>query len=364
MTPRRPRCLRTRASRRAGGGMAAALCASLTALLPLIALSGCTQPRLDDTPILRDQPPAYGEVVARYNTRIGQVRGLSAQATARVSFAEVGDDGQSRTRTEQVEATLLLGLPDRVSLALRKLSQGLFFFGTGGGRYWWIDLTGETHTAWVGQTSRFSEAQAELLGLPCSPLELVCLLAVVPLPATGGAAQWSADGRLLGLVAPVGGPGRMAGATQRLWVDPDTLEPRQVELFDAQGRAVAISALADSVWVSGVDGRGIGGEGRLPSQAWVVFPGRQAELRLDLRDVSGWAIVADTFNFDAVAARQAVQRTVDVDAAVRGKRPPSPAAPTARPAGPLPTTESVRSPSLPPTAHSPSSRRRAGSAWW
>lgn len=227
------------------------VCAVVCALLVVVGQSGCTQVRVDglddiDAPprIARGPLPTYATVAERYNANLAPAAQISADSVGVVSWLEAG-----ARRTEQVEGKLLFAAPPRsgdiarVQLSVRKLSQTLFMLGCDDQHFWWIDLTSDPHSATVGshQTALMANASgAKAFALPLPTAEFVRAVGLVPLPADVPAGlQWSANGRLLGVTVPYSASGlaRVSSlpaskqSTQRLWLDAQSLELRQVELF-------------------------------------------------------------------------------------------------------------------------------------
>lgn len=267
-------------------------------------LSGCSSaPRVK--PIERGPAPEYAGVASRYNESVSSIETLAASAVVRVTYK----DAEGRTRREQGEGVLQVVLPDRLALSVNKVGRRLFWIGCDEERYWWFDLVDERRAA-VG---RHELAHLVGGGEPASvihPLSLIDLLGVTPMPVVGpdaaGASQWSADGHLLGLTTRA-----RAGGYRRAWLDPETLEPVKIELFDASRRLVLLSELENHTTVS------VGGGRRAvaPSRITVYHPESGTEIRMTLYGIEDdrRRISERAFDFESLVDRLGVESIIDID---------------------------------------------------
>src|SRR5690606_24639779 len=176
------------------------------------------------------------EVARRYNERVADVGLIWAQSVTRIWYT----DDKGREQSEQADAYLQHVAPHNVRLEITRLGKTYALLGANDEHYWWIDLAGEEPVAIVGRHDDTTPEAAARAGLPVHPLDLLALLGAAPLAAESGAGEawWSEDGHRL-IVASRGRWGRIVMA-----LDPETLEPRQVEMTRGGATAVA-SELSD-----------------------------------------------------------------------------------------------------------------------
>lgn len=278
-------------------GMACVLAACV------LGLGACEQSqRADpgDVRIRRPLPITYDELASRYNRDIEQLGVLWGRATTQVRYRD--DDGQQRL--EQGEGHLQIVRPDRVALSIGKVGQMLLWLGCDDTRYWWFDMTGKQHVAFVGRHDGAARRAAAHGHGPggltgnVSPRLVTRLLGVVPLPtgfAAGGSVEWSRDGKQLVVASnlPAENPANTespararASARQRLWFVPETLALRRVELIDPQGRVEVSAELDDDRFVEIRDGSGL--LPGVPGKAFITHEGSGTEIRLFLDGLEGW----------------------------------------------------------------------------
>ncbi|HYE03031.1 MAG TPA: hypothetical protein VD963_07325 [Phycisphaerales bacterium] len=263
-------------------------------------LAACgTAPPADGPPVARGPAPEYATVAARYNERLPLLSKVFSPVVMQVTYL----DEEGQRHHEQGEGVLQVVVPDHLALSLSKAGKRVFWLGGDGQRYWWIDLLEEnTATVWSASTAARESAQA---GLGLHPREIVRLLGIVTLPDEGRT-QWSSDGRLLGLSSRT-----EAGGLQRVWADPDSLEPRKIELYGPDGR---LTVVADLEGYQHLPIRGIGGGGpRLPRLVAASIPVTGTDLRLSLARPEGNAarISRDAFDLGALTRALSVARVVE-----------------------------------------------------
>lgn len=263
----------------------------------------------EQPPIVRGAAPGYGEAVAKFNARIAPLGRLRAAAVVRIEYT----DGEGKRRLEQGEGRLQVIRPDRVALDVGKLGETLLWLGCDSQRYWWIDLTGADRVVSVGRHDTYGTSRAPAMGVVVHPLDLLHMLAIVPLPVEAGGTQWSADGRLLGLACPLAG-----GKSLRTWVNPDDYEPRMVELFGDNGRVEVVAELPASDFVLLSNSGRMGP--KVAKRARVSHLTSGSLLTLDLDDLSDGAgrIKDEAFNLDVLAERFRVARRIDLDSPGKG----------------------------------------------
>lgn len=213
----------------------------------LLLLSGCAA-QMPTPPAPRPQVeatglPSYEEVVEGYNQRIAGLPRLWARTVGRIWYPD--EDG--RTRTEQVEGHLQYIAPDRLLLNFDKVSQTYGLMGSNEERYWWIELDRERR-AYVGDHARVTPERIEELGMPIYPRDVIDLLGITPLPVErpSTSVAWNQDRRALIVTTPsrVTSEAGGLGTLQRLWIDPQSFEPRRIEMLDADGGVRVVSDLS------------------------------------------------------------------------------------------------------------------------
>jgi hypothetical protein len=279
-----------------------------------VAPGACSPAARTDEPAQRLDAGAlsYEQAAARYNANARNLQRLWASAVIRLSF--VDRDGQQRT--EQGEGRLQIVQPDRVALSVGKLGETLFWIGCDAQRYWWLDLTGDQHIGYAGRHEYYERSRARAYGVVVPPLELIPLLGIAPLPERGGAAQVSGDGRLVGLTVAWGS----GGGRRRVWVEPATGLPVQVELFDASGAAQLVCALEahDTVQVSG-----LGDLPRMATRARVAHAESRSLITLDLSSMEDGAsrVRPEAFALGPLLTQMRVELLYDLDLPARPARP-------------------------------------------
>ncbi|MBX3357206.1 MAG: hypothetical protein KF745_02140 [Phycisphaeraceae bacterium] len=278
------------------------------------AASGCNGdgPKAPSSVARESPPPAYATVAEAYNNRVSLLSQVYAPATVRLTFSEDGTQ-----RTEQGEGTLQVIRPDHLALSLNKAGKRLFWFGCDADRYWWFDVV-DTPVAHVGRHATFDAARLDprTPGLTIRPLDVIRVLGIVPLPvgANGpgggqvlGATQWSADGRLVGVTTRTD-----SGGLQRLWLDPESFEPRKVELFSPDRTVEIIADLNEYAYVR-ITGASSGP--RMASELAVLHVPSGSLIRLNLYDLQDGRRVMkpDAFNFDELVRVFQVESVTDLD---------------------------------------------------
>ncbi len=153
----------------------------------------------------------------------------------RLKFVDA--DGQSQR--EQVEGFCQFVRPSKALITFHKVSQPLALLGSDGERYWWMEVGGDQKRAFVGRHDHATPERIAAAGLRVHPLDLMDMLGLTPLPTESKDAKtaWSADGRALVVTLP----GRMG--VRRFTLDPESADPRGVDMLDASGRVLASSLL-------------------------------------------------------------------------------------------------------------------------
>ncbi|MBL8763194.1 MAG: hypothetical protein JNM07_02865 [Phycisphaerae bacterium] len=251
-------------------------------------------------------PPSYSEAAAGYNERVERLTSLWAEAVVEIDWT----DGEGTARSEQGTGVLQVARPRRLALSVGKMGEKGLWIGCDERRWWWFELY-KKKIAHVG-SERAAQSSGTRAGLAVHPLDLLPLLGVLPMPVEPerelGSTQWSSDGTLLG----VSTRGRAGGAT-RVWLDPESWEPRKVELFDARDEVEVVADLRDYDFVS------LRGDGsiapRAPGLIWALHvpTGASVRLYLSAHEDGARRISPEAFDFEALSRRFAVERVIQED---------------------------------------------------
>ncbi|MCE7972927.1 MAG: hypothetical protein DYG92_01190 [Leptolyngbya sp. PLA1] len=288
-------------------------------------LSGCESPPMGPGEIPQPARPVEGwnrplppwaEIAKTYNARLVGLDRLRAPVTVVVE----APDGHGGRRKDQLEGNLQVILPDRVALRLDKVGQTVFQVGCDPTKYWSLDFTGEP-VALVGLHSKLGPRSAARLGVPVHPFDLIDLLAITPLPASGGKGtrvEWS-RGRDLMIVTLPARAG--SGASRRLTLDAKSMYPTRVELLDAKGGILATGDLSRYVTVE-LPGVAIS-RTRIAERYEVVLPGEDARVTLSVYDPKnpGGSMRAQAFDFEALCTAYGVAKVYDLDRPAPGGTP-------------------------------------------
>lgn len=183
------------------------------------------------------EAPSYDEVAEIYNDRVSPADSFWARASIRVD----GRDAEGGRLREQAEGHLQIERPRRLALSIGKLSETHLYLGSSDDVYWWMDLIDKDDAFVVfGRHEHATPDKASQLGVPVHPLDLIDAIALSPLPpeSPGSLAAWTPNGKELVVRAP----GRWGA--RRMWLDPDTFEPRRVEIEDDQGKLLLAAELS------------------------------------------------------------------------------------------------------------------------
>lgn len=255
------------------------------------------------------EPPTYEQAARDYNRTVDFLDRVSARANILITYF----DEEGNERTEDPEGRLQIIRPNKLALSLGKAGQILFWFGCDPEKYWWIDLSEKgKRIAAVGRHEKFDDATAARIGLPIKPLDLIRVLGIVRMDVSvRGATQWSDDGKLLGISAPIGDRG-----FQRTWVEPKTMRVVMVEIFDRNRDKVVV---ADHTGDEPVEfTRDIPGAAfahvRMPSRVEILHVETQTRARLTLTGVRDGPITEKAFDLSVLLDKYPVDKTIDLDA--------------------------------------------------
>ena len=253
--------------------------------------------------------PNFVDVAREYNLRVAGLERLSAWSNIKLTYFD--EDG--KPRTEEPEGRLQIVRPSKLALTLGKAGQTLFWFGSDAERYWWIDLTDKAKPiVAVGTHEKFDDSAAKRIGLAIQPLDLIRLVGVVPINTVApGATQWSRDGKQLGVTSALENRG-----FQRIWMDPLTYTPAEIEIFDSQRKLVLTAAHEGSVVVelTRKPSAPLVATPRVPGRVFVTHYDSGTEVRLTLTGAKDGPISDKAFDLQELLSRFQVERVVDVDA--------------------------------------------------
>ena len=250
----------------------------ITAIMCAVTVSCSCAPSRQAAPTAADrqEPPTFGEVAARFNERADRLGRIWANAT--VQFSYLDEDGDRHD--EQGEGHFQFIAPGRFALSVGKISEVFFWLGCDAERYWFFQMY-EGDRVSIGRHDNIGKPCNRDLGLPANPIDIIDLLGVTPIsPTAGGATSWSINGKWL----VVDAPGR--STWRRLFLDPKTLLPARVELYDPNDTSepIVVSSIEryDSVTLDGVGGF----FPKAPSRLQIDHPASGTSIRLFLHNMN------------------------------------------------------------------------------
>lgn len=252
-------------------------------------------------------PERYSQIVEKYNARVVHLNTFWSRADLRLEY--LNEDGERQR--DEAEATIQYELPSKFSFMISKLAEHYFTLGCDAERYWWIDRKVTPPTVVFGRHAAATREKVALLGVPVLPLEIVECLGVTPLPTPPNSAetQWSPLRQLIVFRLPAG-TGR--GGEIEYWLDPTTLDPARIRIFDAAGK-VTIDCRHEVPTMVDVGGRPDGAT-RIAAKLRVLIPQRETTLTISLNSMENRSM-KNSKAFDLVALRAAyrVVREIDLD---------------------------------------------------
>ncbi len=289
---------------RAGAGGALAV---LAALALLVGCAADGPARSSDERLAAASSVTRLEIAERHNARTARLDRLWSRAAVQLRYA----DRDGKLRREQGEGHLQVVQPAKLALSVGKVGEVIFWLGSDERRFWWFEL-GENSRAGV---ALHENATAPCIGdaaLPVHPLDLLDLLGVTPIPASGGAAPMVDRRGQLVIDAPA------QGGARRLFFDPETLRPVRIELWRAGEREPAVYSELDEY--ARVDIPGVGGvDPRAASRVRVVHRDSDSEIILFLSDISDGSrfgrLSPEAFEFATLVESLAPRRVEILDEA-------------------------------------------------
>lgn len=260
------------------GAAAALVCGALLAAFGCQSSPSKPAPGGVSAPVVKPLP-SVASVVQAQNER---VRGLDT-LWARVSLRVDGKLANAQLNKEEAEGYLQVVLPYKVAVSINKLGNTYFYLGSNETLYWWFDLTGDQR-AYVGRHASATPETVDRFGVPVHPLDLIELMAITPIPATGQPGSpdrlhWSADGSLLWYDVPA------RGSTKRVLIDPKSLLPVMVELLDKSGKVVVRSEL--SKYVAFASRTVPGANPSIASRCIIKVPRQDLTITINVNDPDG-----------------------------------------------------------------------------
>ncbi|MFI4896510.1 MAG: hypothetical protein ACIARR_01650 [Phycisphaerales bacterium JB059] len=287
-------------------GPALALAGMLCGCASLDPLAGQHEPASQHEPrVQRRAAPEYAVIAASFNERVAPADTLWARASIRVD----GRDAEGGRLNEQAEGHLQIERPRRLALSIGKLGETHLYLGSSDEVYWWMDLIDKDDAfAVFGRHEFVTPEKASQLGVPVHPLDLIDAIALSPLPAEapGAWAAWTDDGTELVVRAP----GRWGA--RRMWLDPETLEPRRVEIEDDAGRLLLSADLSryDYVRKSGDATIRL----RLATRYEIKTAGLDATVRINLFEPKIRSIRPIAFDLPRLLETYRIDQAWDLDA--------------------------------------------------
>lgn len=186
---------------------------------------------------VRGDAPSAAEFIAKHNDRVAKLNRL----WMRTELWLRGTTPEGEKLDEVTEGHLMVELPRKLSLTVKKLGETYFVLGSNDERYWWLDLSREDRPGLSGEHAKATRARVKRFGLPVLPLDLSELLAITPIDpgvAAGAKTRWVSDNEAELVFAVPGG-------SRAVRFSAKTLEPTAVELRDESGFAVVASTMAE-----------------------------------------------------------------------------------------------------------------------
>lgn len=242
-------------------------------LVAIALLSACRQ----EQPQIYTGPTAsLDEIVAKINQNNAQIPTLWAHQDFDGSIV----DDKHNAHSVSAHGVILYRAPDELRIvASSDFEQPVFEIGATAD-YYWLKVIPELDTLWWGRMSN--------VGKPCVsaiPIRPDLILAVLgigtmdtnflrePFPIM----RFNNDADAYMVDSVVRGPDRLV-AQKEIWYDRQTLEPRLILLFDANGRVVLRAHLSDFAPLSGA------GAGQIATRYNLFFPDTGSKMQFTLSD--------------------------------------------------------------------------------
>lgn len=269
---------------------AAAILAVAAAILVGACADGGKPPRAAGAPLQAELPETYEQFAARYNARAERLERLWARAVVAIRYR----DADNRRRSEQGEGHFQFLAPAQLALSVGKLGEIIAWLGCDSEAFWFFERA-DADRLTVARHENVGRPCARAGAVPCNPLDIIDLLGVTPIPASGGRIAWAADGRRLVVEVPARTGRRL------ITIAPGAAEPSRIALMPHSGPTpLLVAELTDYSNVA------IAGSGaippRAPGRAVITHPETGDEIRIALYDPSDGAVAGrlnpDAFNLD------------------------------------------------------------------
>ena len=266
-------------------------------------LCGCVS---TSAPVRPDgPPPEYASLRDQHNERVAGLDRLWARAV--IALRYIDEDGERRR--EQGEGHFQYRRHTDLAVTIGKLGETYFHAGSNDQRYWWIDLSGEVNTAWVGRRDQEDSEAARRLGTPVQPTYVVDLAAMRAWPeVTVGAPAWSET-----VPGTVRFEFERDGKRVAVHADSFSGEAARIELLGRDGEVLAWSELDEYAAAP------LRGGGRLPSRIptklTLVSPETDSEIDIWLSQprIDPKKPNPRVFDLDTLLDAYRIERIVDVD---------------------------------------------------
>lgn len=263
-----------------------------TFLLMILVIAACAV----DQALPNRTPPEYSIILDAQRERLAKLESLKSGGVIELNWKDAG----GRSRYEQGDITLLLGLPNQLALRIHKLGDTFMWIGSDENRFWLFDLhDSEGSVAYIGRHQDFQPGE-EIPGV-IHPMRLVDLLGLGPLPAEATvdydeeARAWRVD------AAGRGGP-------IRIFFDPDRYWPIRVDALAPDGSIRYQSRLTR---YAAIEAQGM-------TQA--AFP-RMAK-RIEIREINESTRTVVTLDQPTTIVRvDQIERATDLDRLIESMHP-------------------------------------------
>lgn len=244
------------------------------------------------------------ELIAFHNDRTASIERLWARVSVRIK----GKDARGEWFEEQGEGHLQITQPSKVSLAIGKLGETYFAYGSNGDQYWMYDLSdSDRRVALIGAIDQLTPARASEIGLSVHPGDLISTVGIQSIdPDEIIETRWEDESQTLVVVFP-----SRWGSTE-YWFDPSRGVPVMVRSLDDDDNRLATTGLTRY--------KAILADNKLETD--IMIPGKVevrdpktdgGYIRIELDDPSQRSIRSMVYNPDRLSRNYRVHETIDLD---------------------------------------------------
>jgi hypothetical protein len=240
------------------------------------ALAGCRVQAPPPTRIYTGPTQSLSEIIARINANNLRIPTF----WARQDFNGTIIDDKHQSHSVTADGVILYRAPHQLLITAHNEFGSIFELGVTAENYW-LKVVPDLDTLWWGRMSNVAKPCSQRI--PIRPDLILDVLAVGPINADLGAAPYpvlrfnnDVDAYMIDSI--VRGPGRLL-VQKEVWYDRQTLEPRTVLLFDANGRVVLRAHLSNFQPISSAPRAP-----RLALQYDLLFPDSGSHMQFTLRD--------------------------------------------------------------------------------